>query len=189
MTDPNQWQYEQKRAVVERAHDDERDFGRSADIAAVSTGSNALRGLLLINGGAAIAMLAFIGHLISSDKGVFAEKDTIKALINLTTPLSWFAGGVACAAASMALGYLANFSMGRVSSHRIRTYEDHPYVRPTKLSKRWGVAVGVFQAAAVAGGFFSLFLFVWGIWEVRDVISALPTAPVTPAVTPAVTPK
>ena len=177
MTDPNQWQYEQNCALAERAHDNETDFCTSANEAAVDTGNNALKSLVLVNGGAAIAMLAFIGHLISADKNRF------DSLVDLAAPLSWFAWGVACAAGSMALGYLANFSMGKESTLKKRSY-DYPYLSETEASKRWATAISVFQVLAVGAGFASLVLFVYGILEVRDVISAIPAAPVSPVVTP-----
>jgi hypothetical protein len=58
-----QWSFEQTRAIAEREHD---RVIKSRDIlneAAVNGGNLALRMVLLINGGAAIALLSFMNAL------------------------------------------------------------------------------------------------------------------------------
>ncbi len=171
-------------ATAERAHDRQWEFIKSANEAAVETGNHAVKALILINGGAAIAMLAFIAQVVSAETGVLPDGAKVAALINLTAPLGWFAWGVACAAGSVALGYLANFGMGRSSSSTKWDYE-HPYIHSTPQSKRWDFWVGLFQAVSVGGAAFSLGFFVYGMLEVEAVISALPVAPVvSPGVTP-----
>lgn len=54
--------------TAERAHDTVTDFASKTNTAAVEAANLALRTAMLINGGAAISVLAFIGGLASRDK-------------------------------------------------------------------------------------------------------------------------
>ena len=67
------WTYEQNRAVAERAHDAQRKFTHVTNKAAIEASNHALRALILINGGAAIAMLAFIGNFVSNNQREVAD--------------------------------------------------------------------------------------------------------------------
>lgn len=161
------WRHEQNRAAAERAHDVETEFGAKANDAAVASGIHAIRALLVINGGAAIAMLAFIGQVTGVAEGKFSSK-----LSELTAPLSWFALGVALAAAGTAFAYFTNYCTGSASSYRARTFK-HPYVQDTAASRWWFRASVAFQVFAVLAGIASLVMFLLGMNEIRDVIQAL----------------
>lgn len=161
------WKYEQNRALAERAHDEETQFGIKTNEAAVASGTLAVRTMLIINGGAAVALLAFIGQVVTLANGKFSDK-----LGELTVPLSWFAWGVALAAVSTACAYLANYCMATAQFAKIRTYE-HPFIQPTKASKYWSKACVVFQCISVLAGAVSLILFLVGMTEVRDAIRIL----------------
>ncbi|MPY76557.1 MAG: hypothetical protein GEU87_20150 [Alphaproteobacteria bacterium] len=161
------WDYEQKRALAERVHDQELDFMYRANEAAVTAGNHVMRALVIINGGAAVAMLAFIGHLISADKIKFMAK-----LAELTSPLIWFASGVASAAVGIGFAYFVNYCIGAASSAKSRHYE-HPYIRETTASVRWGRATYVLQILSMLSGVGSLLLFVLGMLEIRNVVAAL----------------
>jgi hypothetical protein len=108
-----------------------------------------------------------MGHLVSADKTKFITK-----LAELTSPLMWFAWGVALATLAIGLSYLTNYSIAARSFFKSRHYE-HPYIRGTAVSKRWTIIAGVFQGAAVILALASLGLFISGMVEIRDVIVAL----------------
>ena len=72
--------------------------------AAIDNANHALRTLILINGGAAIAILAFLGAVISSDTNQFADD-----IVVVTSPIAWFAWGVALATLGMAFAYFTNY--------------------------------------------------------------------------------
>src|ERR1700682_5357755 len=55
------WFEEIRREDAQRAHDNIEEFRRSVNEAAIKTGELALRTAILINGGAAIALLGFVG--------------------------------------------------------------------------------------------------------------------------------
>jgi hypothetical protein len=61
---------------------------------------NALKSLMLINGGACVALLTFIGHLVTSEKSRIAPGD-------LSVPLLWFAMGLFSSALVACLAVLA----------------------------------------------------------------------------------
>jgi hypothetical protein len=79
------WVYEQKRRDAERAHDRDDAVSDTTNAAAVASGQVALRAALLINGGAAVAMLAFIGSIASLD-GLGGDHLAVMA-----SSLVWFA--------------------------------------------------------------------------------------------------
>ena len=82
------WRYEQNIRQAEKQHDDEKEFRAAANKAAVDTGVHAIKAFLLINAGASIAMLAFLGRLIALE-GVKLES----SIVPFSNPLMWFAWG------------------------------------------------------------------------------------------------
>jgi hypothetical protein len=73
-------------------HDTWREFGLQANEAAIGAGNLALRMSLLINGGAAVALLTFVGPLPANQKRAVADT------------LVWFSSGIVAAVAGLALG-------------------------------------------------------------------------------------
>ncbi len=69
--------------------------------AVILHGQNALKSAILINGGAAVALLAFIGHLW--------RPDTVGALRLLAASLVWFVAGVLLDAVSAGSTYLSQY--------------------------------------------------------------------------------
>jgi hypothetical protein len=75
MTDPNQFRYDHERWLLEmrredatRAHDAESTFFREVNKSAIDGANLTLRTALLINGGACIAVLGFLGALLSKQQ-------------------------------------------------------------------------------------------------------------------------
>ena len=85
--------------AAERAHGTITDFASKTNTAAIEVANLALRTAMLINGGAAISVLAFIGGLASRDKV------SLQAITQTAATLVWFATGVAVATLSMGLAY------------------------------------------------------------------------------------
>ena len=90
-----QWLHEQNMRAAERAHDGATDFAAKTNTAAIEAAYLALRTAMLINGGAAISVLAFIGGLASRG-GI-----SLQAITQTAGTLIWFAAGVALATLSM----------------------------------------------------------------------------------------
>ena len=81
---------------------------------------------MLINGGAAVSVLAFIGGLAAQSR---IKLDQLNMVAN---SLGWFAGGVAAAAAAMGFAYLTNYLAGKVE-RSFEKWPQPPYVREGKL--------------------------------------------------------
>jgi hypothetical protein len=109
--------------AAERAHDDEKEFGSAANSAAVKTAEEAIKAALLINGGSSVAMLAFIGTLVSRDVLSAAQLTTI------TKPLLCFGCGVAASVLAAAAAYFTNLGIGGSSSRKSEVMSSHFFDR------------------------------------------------------------
>jgi len=74
---------------------------------AVSLLTEGLKTLALINGGAAIAVLTYLGNLVSRQTTVSAP------LPNLRPALLWYCGGLLATAFSFLTGYLTQIRIGQ----------------------------------------------------------------------------
>jgi hypothetical protein len=155
---------ELKRREAERVHDKIEEFRRYTNEAAITAAGLALRMAMLINGGAAIALLAFIGSLVSNDKVVAGQ------LNNAATNMMWFAWGVACSVFGIALLHFTTYCMAYHAASQKRISEP-PYL--TSGPKLWARLKIVSHIGTIMAGLASLILFVYATWSVRDAISPL----------------
>lgn len=152
-------QYAARIRAAERAHEAHERFTAQTNDAAIGSANVALRSLLLINGGAAIAMLAFMGSMLTEVDG--------DHMVALTRPLSEFAWGVAAAAFAAAMGYLANYSTTSAAAHQKPVWR-YPYHKNTWVSWTFiGTSIVCLVLALGAAGF-SLWSFVVGMLNVAD---------------------
>jgi hypothetical protein len=149
-----------------RVHDRSRRVSEATDEAIIKAGEMAIRTVMLINGGAAVAVLAFIGALVRED-GV-----TVKQAAGVSSSLLWFAGGVAAAAWALALSYFTNFCYVRSETSKIFTF-DHPYIIDGANTRRWLNWGYAFHLGAIVWGALSLAAFVVGMFDVRNAIVRL----------------
>jgi hypothetical protein len=80
-----------------------------------------LRTFVVINGGAAIAILTFLSGVAAKEKIDFAQVGLVAGTIK------WFAFGIALAVFGIALSYLTNFASVGIASSQIDSW-DHPHV-------------------------------------------------------------
>jgi hypothetical protein len=111
--------------------------------------NHTLRMLLLINGGAPIAVLAFICALPKD-----AQIDGLK-LTTITTSIVWFACGAASAIVAMGVCYLTCILVESGGQQAL------------PRSQKWHTPAVFFQVATVAVAFTSLGLFLVGMIKVR----------------------
>jgi hypothetical protein len=149
-----------------RVHDRSRKFSETTNEAIVKQGEVAIRTVMLINGGAAVSVLAFIGALVRED-GL-----TVKQVAGVSGSLLWFGGGVAAAALALALSYFTNFCYGRSETSKIFTF-DHPYICDGENTRWWHCWGYAFHLGAIAWGVLSLAAFVVGMVEVYRAIARL----------------
>jgi hypothetical protein len=151
------WLHEQNRQAADRAHDKSRERFNRVNEAAISGANLALRMVLLINGGAAIALLTFIRDLSANQKRAVADA------------LLWFAWGVAAAMFALAFAYFTNYAMAQAEGSK--TWQDQPpYVVDRTATASWYWLNGVFHIAAVIVGLASLILFILGMLSVRSAL-------------------
>ena len=132
--------------------------------AAIENANLAMRTAVLINGGAAISVLAFAGALAS--QGKFA------VLTQVASSLLWFALGAVAATIAMMFAYATNYCIAERSWSFDRRPE-HPYIFPTERWWAWHRAANAFQLLAALGGLASVGLFVYGIIAVKRAIRHL----------------
>jgi hypothetical protein len=158
--------FEYQKIAAERAHD--RHFQSLKDVTdgARKAGEVAIRGLLLVNGGAAVAILAFAGGLASQNR------IPMGSLVDLSSSLVAFACGVGTAVLALGAAYFTNYASAIAHSFYEFHYP-HPFVRGTQRSQRWERMAAGFQWAAVIFSFFSLLLFFLGIFEVRQSVTKI----------------
>lgn len=147
-----------------KAHESEERFWYQANQAAIDSGAAAIKTFFLLNGGAAIALLAFIGALTAP--GRLTDGDFLK----VANALVWFTVGVGASAGSAGAAYLTNYFTAAASSSRTRKW-DWPYLEKPK--SRWVFLRGLCLTVAVAFGFGALGAFGVGMWEVKGAVQTI----------------
>jgi hypothetical protein len=174
MTDPPPpLPFDQQKLLLEmKRQDAQRAFDRwdsQFDIlndAAVKIADSALRAAMLINGGAAVSVLAFIGGIAAKDL------ITVSQLSQVASSLVLFAFGVAAAVVGMGLSYMTHFfGAGRIGSFK-RQFE-FPYLVEGPTTKRYVRTLAVTHSLAFVSGIASIGFFIAGIYAIRDAIGHL----------------
>jgi hypothetical protein len=160
------WLHELLREDAHRAHDNSNAFHTYVNQATIESANLALRTLIVINGGAAIAVLAFLGAIASKDKIDFAKVGDV------ANTLRCFAIGVALALVGMALAYLTNYFTVATEHVRQKTYA-HPFLVDGPSSKRMKRLTITFHILAFSAALVSLSLFLIGMFAASDKIAHL----------------
>jgi hypothetical protein len=160
------WLHDLKRDDAKRAHDTNREFHDDINREAVVASNLTLRTLVIINGGAAIAVLTFLGGVAAKDRIDFTQVGLVAGTIK------WFAFGVALAVFGMALSYLTHFATASIASSMVKSWE-HPYVADGPKTKAWRRTNRVFHILAVVVAIGSLFLFLVGMFTTSNAITHL----------------
>ena len=134
-------------------------FFKQVNEAAIKTGENTFQACLLINGGAAISVLAFIGGL--------ASKDVIgvSQLAAVADSLIPFAFGVVAAVAGMALSYVVNYLTAVHTDSLIQRRERAVFLGRLKAG---------LHVLTVLAGVASVVFFVRGVFAVRNSVEHIP---------------
>ncbi|WP_137044595.1 hypothetical protein [Pseudolabrys sp. FHR47] len=147
-----------------RAHDAESEFWTQVNQGALDGGTLAIKTAFLINGGAALAVLGFIGAV--AGQGRIGDAD----VQNITSALMWFTSGVALAGFSTGAAYFTNLATAAMSSSKKRLWE-HPYLGPP--DRCYTMLRTLFLAVAVIAGIGSMCLFVGGMIDVKHSVSKM----------------
>jgi hypothetical protein len=180
--DDQRWRHELERQDQQRALDQARqhhdrldEIGTAASKAAIDSANLVFRTAVLINGGAAVSVLAFAGGLISQGKLGLGPQT-----IDVSVALVLFALGVLAGGLGLGSVYFNNFCITGVYQSRARQW-DHPYVVETPISRRWAHGATFFLSLAIACGVGTAILFVCGVLKVRSAITQ-PVVQVSPRV-------
>ncbi|PWE78850.1 hypothetical protein XF30_20995 [Bradyrhizobium sp. SUTN9-2] len=141
-------------------------FGQKANEAAVKAAEEAIKAVILINGGSSVAMLAFLGTL--------ATKDVVSTvqLSQMSAPLLYFGTGVAAAVVAAAAAYFTNLMIAGSSTRQTRTYEQ-PYFQDTKSSNGHRLAGEIFRYIGIGAMVVSIGCFVTGLVKAEGAFQAL----------------
>jgi hypothetical protein len=174
MTDPSapppfeyqKWAHELKREDVQRASDLLNSRFDKINEAAIKASEATLRACLLINGGAAVSVLAFIGSL--------ATKDLITApqISRVASSLAVFAIGVAAAVVGMGFSYLTHFFEANYFGS-LKLSDGSPEWKPGSASKRNRWFRNSAHVIAVIAFFVCIGCFIGGMLSVRNAIDHL----------------
>jgi hypothetical protein len=158
--------YERKIRAAERAHDRtdklEDMFNENSDRHAQSV----IRIILTLNGGAGIALLAFVGGLASRG-GLGVEQ-----VILITAQLKWFVFGVLTACAAALTAYVVSYVYTGQLRFLTRSW-DPPFIVENARTKKWlrvGYVLHVLGIllVLVGVGFFS-----FGMYKIQHVVVGL----------------
>jgi hypothetical protein len=165
--DLEKWKLEQGREEAHRAHDRMSDYFEHVNESSIKVADGVLKACLLINGGAAVSVLAFIGGLVSK------ELISVSQLAPVADSLVLFALGVVAAVAGMGLSYFVHYASGTHvnSMQKIWVY---PWVIPGKYTSCLAFLKATLHLVAVIVATGSITLFALGIYSVRNSIDHLP---------------
>lgn len=127
---------------------------KSLHSAAIAFAINALKLLTLVNGAAALAILAFLGHLASKDSAISSQ-----LLVQMIYPMSLFAFGTAAAVLASGGAYLSQI----VFAETPRADDGSQESRPAEI----------LRVATVLIAFGALGCFVLGVLESGDAFTSI----------------
>jgi hypothetical protein len=152
------------RKAAERAHENLTEFTRQNYEAAFQSGQIALRMVVLVNGGAAIAILFFMG--------IIASKVTVTQIAFVASSLIWFVAGITCGLLALTCAYLTNLYDANVGTSLSQTWV-YPYNQPGRYTHYFLRISRFVHILAILAGAASVLLFVVGMWDVRSAIILL----------------
>jgi hypothetical protein len=162
-------QHRQNMEEAHRAHDALTNFYGSVNESTIKSGDAVLRACLLINGGAAVAILAFMGTVISRE-----PTTSSKVIAQIAPNLNWFVGGVVAAVVAMGLTYVVHFLTYLRATSQKKVWE-HPYIAPGEHTATWGWLKTVLHWVTILLAFLSVGFFVFGLLAMERAATSLPT--------------
>jgi hypothetical protein len=152
------------RKTAERAHESLTEFTRQNYQAAFQSGQIALRTVVLVNGGAAVAVLFFLSTV--------APRISVAQIAVVASSLLWFVAGITCGLIALTCAYLTNLYDANVGTSLSQTWE-YPYNRPGRYTHYFVQVSRFAHILAILAGAASLVLFIVGMWDVRSAIVLL----------------
>jgi hypothetical protein len=161
--DPDPNRHKQNMEEAHRAHDAVTEHYVAANEGAIKAGDLVLRNCLLINGGAAIAILAFMGNVLTKDPS------TRKLLADVASGLNYFVGGVVAAMVAMGLTYVDHLLNWKHATSQTKVWI-HPYIESGDRTVLWARLKNTTHATTVVLVAASVGMFVWGLLAVEHAV-------------------
>ncbi|MEB7587098.1 hypothetical protein NGC36_17660 [Serratia rubidaea] len=120
----------------------------------ITAGANASRACMLINGGAAVALLAFMGN-------IWNKQTQIAAIAQIANGIIYFCIGVLLAATCTGFTYLSQFGYANIDMER----DDHD-------KGFWGYFGLIFNVLAITSAIVSAILFGFGCFSAYNAIGS-----------------
>ncbi|WLB57473.1 hypothetical protein [Bradyrhizobium japonicum] len=168
-TEEKRWLEDAHRDLALRAHNREAEFFKTNNDAAIKSGEEAVKALILINGGSSVAMLAFLGTLATRGQ------QSTQEIALLAHPLIWFALGVGLAVVAACFSYFTDSAIASLSLSRARIWQ-HPYVVDGEKSSSFQRVVTCCRVLAIAAAALSLASFGGGVWTAKQGFERLSTS-------------
>ena len=153
-----------ERNAAQRAHENLTEFTRQNFEAAFKSGQIALRSVVLVNAGAAVAVLFFLGTI--------ATKVAVVQMSVVAHSLIWFVAGITCGLVALTSAYLTNLYDAKVGTSVNQTWV-YPYSQPGHDTSYFVRLSRVVHIVAILAGAASLLLFIVGMWDIRSAIILL----------------
>ena len=147
-----------------RAHDRNDVMLAERQKVAIESANVAIRAMLLINGGAVVALLAFLGTLESGN----AEAVSLNKFVSA---LRYFAYGVGFSAITAALAYVVNLLDADIQRSMDYSYDEWPFVREKKRRKQLSWIRGLLHVLAIVLAVGSLWVFFQGVNQIANAVS------------------
>lgn len=137
--------------------DNHFDFAKSVNEKVIETSNSILRSLVIVHGGAIVAIMGFIS-------GVFGSKMFVNgaSISDMTDPLLWFGYGILATIIAMIMSYFTNFMVVGHAFSEFGSKHERGYAR-------WKI---VFHLSAILAVLASLGLFLFGVSAFRNAIAS-----------------
>lgn len=149
-------------------HADLRSFIAAANAAAAALSAATLKGLLLINGGAAVAMLGFVASIA----GQSTEAQSLMS--DIAGPLLWFAWGVALTVFATGMAYGVMY-LQAAYAQSFELIPHSPYTSAGDHTHRYRKLCVTSHVLAVVLASASLACFIRGVTLVAKTLTAVPS--------------
>ncbi|MBO9453143.1 hypothetical protein J7426_22970 [Tropicibacter sp. R16_0] len=151
------------RQAAENARKRVSDYIAFANQTATGMSSDAIKAMLLLNGGAAVAMLGFVASVASQGSQVVTDLPAI------VSALIWFAWGAGSAVFTSMTAYAVLYLQGaNAASYHL---SDHPpYIHRTCVSDFYKWCSRAMHLLAVLLGLVSIAAFGTGVYKLSDIL-------------------
>jgi hypothetical protein len=171
MSDPNSDKakraaYDHNIEAAKRDHDGLDRFIEQMQPLVVKDAQVTIQSVILMNGGAAVSVLAFVGALAGKGE---AHMERFQGVFD---SLALFAAGVATGVICASLSYLTNYCVAMSAARQEKIWE-FPWSRQTAASRNWAAGATTFRSLAFIVWFGAWAAFVGGVWSIYSSISHL----------------